>query len=206
MIKLYLLLVLFTVKAYSGSIGKTNYLIESSLNHNFDQICKLSDSLTDDERYKLYEAQKVKAFWPFLINAFLIPGAGSALQKDFIPATAASLAYFGGFGLLAYRSSLSAPGTAYDYGPYTAQGPSPEALKRFNDAHDTYIFKRKVTLVSGVVLMGSSWVFGLIRPFIYSSNYNNKLGEALKFTGKMSLYLLPDLNEDYSKLIITLKF
>jgi hypothetical protein len=185
--KLMVILTVIAIQVHAGSIGKVNFLIESSLSKNYDLIKSHSDSLSDEERYKLYESNKSKVFWPIILNAFTVPGIGSAIQKDYVAAPAMFVSYAAGFAFIMSAGSLEEP--TKNVGIYYGND------NLYNKDFDTYDSKRKTRIISGGILLGGSWIFGIVRPLIFSSNYNTKLGEALNFSSKTHLSLIPIIED-----------
>lgn len=125
-------------------------LIDDDFKDNKSQIASLSQGLTQMQRDQLYKKYEKSGVLPFVLNLIVGFGVGSFVQGD--GGGGAFQCAFEGGGLLCLIIGAA----------------SIDSKKTNNSA--SYGL-----MTSGAIFMVSAAIYGLIRPWTYSSNYNKTL-------------------------------
>ena len=178
--------------------ARISSLLDESLWKNSSEIFNLSQSVPLDLRISLYDKYEQKAVKTFLWNLIPYMGIGSFLAHD----------NFGGFlelGCAVIGVSLIA--LASPQIRYTLT----TSKTYTNDVQTTTNYTyNEAYAVAGEIIAFSGWIFGLIRPWVYTSKYNNYLKSALRVndSSKIEVSFLPQINpiEKQIGLMASIKF
>ena len=123
------------------------------------QMNSLSKNLSQDERFFMYNTNKKDNGGIAIILNLLLPSIGSWIQGDFVGALVEDLIYITGFVMMGVGWEDVVFGAGYTW-EYTIRLPTP-------------------VLYVGAGFVAAAWITSLVIPFIYESNWNNKLAGAL---------------------------
>ena len=178
--------------------ARISSLIDESLWKNSSEIFNLSQTLPIDLRHSLYDKYEQKALKTFLWNLIPYMGIGSFMAHD----------NFGGFvelGCTVIGLSLVALESPQIRSTLATS-------KTYTDGVQTttaYTYNEYYAVAGGIIAF-SGWVFGLIRPWIYTPKYNNYLKSALRVndSSKVEVTFAPQINpiENQIGLLASIKF
>lgn len=178
----FIMLLSLSVFAESSSSSKfmeTNMLVESNLHKNRGIIKMNSISLSNTEKFSIYNSNEKDYLVPLVLNAFLPFSIGSFYQGDTKGAVTticgSALGYaifYGGY----FTAALSAGG-GYDSEP----------------SYEVASIGVGAMIGGGLLVLGSAF-YNLYRPYKYAQDYNKELKNALGFTGDFSMELVPSIN------------
>lgn len=178
--KLYLVLFLLQVVSIFAEekIMRIEYLLNDGLYKNYNEISQLSVELSENEKYMILNDHQKNAGWPFVANFVFGCGIGSFIQGD----------NFGGFLALSgdlVGSSIIFLNYLVPYGIWFGKRSEADFY-----ISPFYTDKNVILLATGLLL--TTRIFELIRPWVFSSSYNNKLRNALTEKVKISFGILPN--------------
>lgn len=147
------------------------YIIDSLINQGIqdkivsNRILTISENLTNEQKYCLYDENKKSGASPFLMNFFFGYGIGSFVQGDKIGGGIQL-----GLRLIGDTSNSLAMLVFYD-----------------KYIRDSYMKYSDEAVVGAWILAGvgsifniASFVIGCVRPWVYANNYNNDLQRVLR--------------------------
>ncbi|MFA5103890.1 MAG: P13 family porin [Candidatus Margulisiibacteriota bacterium] len=148
---------LFSMAFAAGtSFSDINNDIDQGLDTNFYQIKVKSGSLSQSDRMTLYSIKKKDVLIPFALNWFVGLGLGSYVQGDIYGGTTTLIGESISLAILV--SQPKATGSAW--------------------------FANETAAIAGVSLIGFK-IFELVRPFVYTDDYNKKLMDAMNLTAQI---------------------
>ena len=209
--KIYIILILTSLFSFSvfcqtksnqtsteENSARISSLIDESLWKNGSEIFNLSQTLPIDLRLSLYNKYEQKAFKTFLWNLIPYMGIGSFIAHD----------TFGGFvelGCFLIGGSFTALASPQIRSTLTTSKTYTTGIQTTT----TYTYDENY-IFTGAIIIFSGWVFGLIRPWVYTPKYNRYLKSALRAndSSKIEVTFAPQINpvEKQFGLMASIKF
>lgn len=168
----FIILVLtISISVYAeGEYYQVDMMINKDLNANYNMIKDKSKNLSDDQKQSLLIQHKKDPYLPIAINCLAGWGIGSFIQKDYIGAVFSITGNSIGLGLL-----------------WTG------VIKLDQDS-TTGSFTFVPFFISGLGVILITRIFDIIRPIIYSTEFNKKLEKAISIDKKTSVNYVPFMN------------
>lgn len=155
-----------------SKMGQVSDLIQENLFRNAEEIEGISGTLTDMERFALFNQYEKNARLPFVLNLAIGFGLGSFIQGDSTGAVVALIGDALGVSLpiLGYACLMQ---NYYGYWSFTGG---------------------YELIYAGYAIIVISRIFESIRPFTFARRYNTVLRESLHYGKGISLSMVPSLN------------
>lgn len=177
-------------KVDEGDVSKVVFLIEDGLFNNVQEIQQESLQLNPFHKMMLYEDYKKSAGVPFACNLLLNWGIGSFVQKDWFGGVVGLGGNLLGFSMWISGANMTETETYYSGGArYSREILSDEGMNR---------------MTTGLLVIMGSYVFQLIRPFVFANDYNKTLRRALS-SYAVSYNIEPEYVDGDSKIKASVK-
>jgi hypothetical protein len=155
-------------------------MIKEGLNKNFDSIQQEAADLDDEERLEIYNLYKKDVLKGGLLNLIPYAGVGSWTQRDYAGAGITLAGQVTGSIVLGVGAFMYIMPVATLFLMLTPEGQQIMEVGLY-------------TMAAGGIILGVSYLFGIVRGFCYPAAYNRKLATALSI-GKTTLDIEPLAN------------
>ena len=158
-------------------------LIKSDFTSNYDSIVNLSKDLTQEQKEFIFSETKKNAVFPSLLNLVLPVGIGCWIQGDVLGGKIATIGMASSL-TLAFTTVI----VMFNLSNLNDEG------KISNDQYDTYNTISHYFIGLSMLGVAGFHIFGIVRPIIYTVNYNKNLKDSLGMSGVKSAVLCPYIN------------